>query len=137
MKRSLLLILFFILLSLVTLGGFVVYQSSLFTSRANLTATTFSADNSYVFATPLRAKANGLEKVRVTVFVLNAQGLGVLGRAVTLSNSENVFVDPLQPVTDNVGKAFFDLSTRTSGEYTIEVKVDNVLLPQKLQISFN
>ena len=80
MKR---LILFFIILLIVIvgfIGAFGLYEVRFFTSRANVSQASFSIDNSYIFSTPSQARANGQEKIRLTVFILNNQGLGVLGK---------------------------------------------------------
>ncbi|HLL60310.1 MAG TPA: Ig-like domain-containing protein [Candidatus Nitrosocosmicus sp.] len=129
-----LIIIFVLLLSA---SFFIIYESRVFVTRASITQSSFSVDNSYVFATPLRAQANGLEKIRVTVFVLNSQGLGVLGKSVSLGESDKLSIETVKDITDQQGKAVFDLSTRNPGQYYLEVKVDNVILPQKLQLNFN
>lgn len=95
-----------------------------------------SAENSYVFSNPLKALSDGKEKIRVTVFVLNSQGLGVFGKKVTLTANSQVVVDPIQPTTDSTGKAIFDYTSTIPGEYYLEVIADNVTLPQKVRLSF-
>lgn len=125
-----------VLVLLISAAFFLVYQSRLFLSRATLTTSVFSIDNSYIFAAPLKAQANGQEKVRVTVFVLNNQGLGVLGRTVELGQNNTLLVETISGTTDQQGKAIFDISTQTPGQYYIEVKVDSTILPQKIQVNF-
>lgn len=136
MKKSLLYMLLIILVLIASAAFFLVYQSRLLLSRATLTTSVFSVDNSYVFATPLKAQANGEEKIRVTVFVLNGQGLGVLGRTVELGQNSRLSVETISGTTDQQGKAIFDVSTKSPGQYYIEVKVDTTILPQKIQASF-
>ena len=71
MKR---LILFFIILFIIIvsfIGVFGLYEVRFFTSRADISQASFSVDNSYIFSTPSQARANGQEKVRLTVFILN------------------------------------------------------------------
>jgi hypothetical protein len=132
-------IVFFLILLLILLSGaiFLLFQTGFFGVKASVAQTSFSAENSYIFATPLRAQANGVERVRVTVFVLNSQGLGVAGRTVDLAQNPNLLIEAVNATTDTYGKALFDVSTRRSGEYPISVKVDGTLLPQHIQISFN
>ena len=96
----------------------------------------FSVDNSYVFVTPIRARANAQEKVRITVFVLNNQGLGVLGKRVVLANNPDLNVDLVQNISDDLGKSIIDVASSKPGEYYIEVQVDGQILPQKAHISF-
>ena len=115
---------------------FGLYEVRFFKSRASVSQASFSVDNSYLFVSPLRAKANGQEKIRITVFVLNSQGLGVLGKEVFLSRDPSLSIDIVQGQTDNFGKAVFDVSSTKAGEYYLEVSVDGQRLPQKAHLSF-
>lgn len=132
---------FLLILGLVFLILFSVYfwfyQAKYFIGRASVSQASFSISNSYLFVTPLRATANGQEKVRATVFVLNDQGLGVSNKEVTLSNTQALNIDIIQGTTDSYGKAIFDISTLKSGEYFIDAKVSGQILPQKVHVIFN
>lgn len=123
---------------LVALSGGILWLGSgqFSVGRASVTVQDISVDNSYVFVTPIRAKANNDEKMRITVFVLNNQGIGVLGKKVQLSTHKDLGIDQVQPVTDNLGKAVFDVSTGTAAEYYLDVRIDTQLLPQKAHLSF-
>lgn len=90
-----------------------------------------------MFVTPLRAKANDKEKVRVTIFALNNQGLGVLGRKVELDQNPAVNTSIIQGLTDELGKAVFDLTSSQAGDYYLNVVVDGVMLPQKAHLIFD
>ncbi len=115
---------------------FWLYEAKFFVGRAAVSYQSFSVDNSYVFVTPLRAKANNQEKIRVTVFVLNNQGLGVMGRKVFIGRDQNLMIEEIQALTDNFGKAIFDIAGDKPGEYYLEVKVEDKTLPQKAHLSF-
>jgi len=104
--------------------------------RASVINYAFSIDNSYLFVTPLRAKANNQEKIRITVFVLNNQGLGVMGRRVSVGADANLNAEAIQALTDSYGKAFFDIAGTKAGEYFLEVTVDDTKLKQKAHLSF-
>jgi len=69
---------FFLILIIVILilfaGFFWLYETKFMIGRASVSKASFSIDNSYLFVSPLRARANDKEKIRVTVFVLNNQG---------------------------------------------------------------
>jgi hypothetical protein len=136
MKKSLLLFLTLLFIGLLSASFFWIYEGKYFIGRASIIQTSFSINNSYVFATPLQAEANGQERIRITVFVLNDQGLGVPGRNVVVKVPESVIATSIQPITDQYGKAVFDLASRNAGEYYLEVKVDTVFLPQKIRITF-
>ncbi len=135
------LIIFFILILFLVFFWF--YQVQYLTSRASNSAATFSVENSYLFISPLKAKTatninNTLntEKIRVTVFALNSQGLGVIGKRVELVNNVGLQVDTIQPLTDEFGKAYFDVSSAQSGDFYLEVKIGDQSLKEKVRLSF-
>lgn len=131
------LFLFFLLLILVLFSSFFwLYEAKFLIGRASVSQASFSVENSYLFVSPLRAKANSKEKIRVTVYVLNNKGLGVMGKRVFVGRDENLFIEEIQALTDNFGKAVFDISSSKSGEYYLEVKVEEKTLPQKAHLSF-
>ncbi|MCL4363704.1 Ig-like domain-containing protein [Patescibacteria group bacterium] len=116
---------------------FGLYEVKFFSSKASVKTVSFSVDNSYVFITPLQARANGQEKIRVTVFVLDDQGLGVLGKNVILAPNEALNIENIQALTDNFGKAYFDVSSTKAGDYFLDVKVDGQSLKQSAHLTFN
>lgn len=95
-----------------------------------------SYQNSYVFASPINALADGESIIRVTVFLLNNQGLGVGGQSVNLKVQPEANISPVSPVTDNLGRATFDLTSNTPGDYTISAEVEDGSLPQMVSVSF-
>ena len=122
---------------LFTLGSFFVfYQITSFISRARASSSTFSKDNSYLFVSPLKAKANSDERIRLTVFVLNNQGLGVKDKKVAVSTDPQVKVEAVQASTDDFGKSLFDISSSQKGEYYLQVSVETIILPQRAHLSF-
>jgi len=136
MKKNLIFLIIFILV-LVSFSFFLgLYEVNFFKSRASVSQASFSVDNSYLFVSPLRAKANSQEKIRLTVFVLNNQGLGVLGKEVFLSRDPALTIDIVQGQTDSFGKAVFDITSTKPGEYYLEVSIDSQKLPQKAHLSF-
>jgi len=98
--------------------------------------TDISVDNSYVFTNPLKAQSDGKDKIRITIFILNGQGLGVLGKNVTMNTNENLKFDVIQQSTDSTGKVLFDVSSTVPGEYYLDVSIDQVKLPQKARLTF-
>lgn len=136
MQRFLLSAILFFLVLIFFSFFFFLYEARFFGSRASVTRVDISAENSYVFSNPLKAVADGKEKIRVTVFVLNTQGLGVFGKKVTMTNNPQVVIDPVQPTTDSTGKAMFDYTSTIPGEYYLEVTADSTILPQKVRLSF-
>jgi hypothetical protein len=122
----------------------LVYRSSAYSTSTSTTdaglsgSLSLSLDNSYVFASPLRAKAGG-EKIRITVFILDGRGLGISGKNVSIGggNESMLQITPIQPVTDGQGRATFDISSTASGTYIIQATVDGTNLTQKADISFD
>lgn len=137
MKKS---ILFFIIL-LILIVGFIsvfgLYEVKFFTSRADVSRASFSIDNSYIFSTPSQARANGQEKIRLTVFILNSQGLGVMGKKIFIGTDQSLNIEAIQGLTDSYGKAYFDISSVKPGEYFLEIKADDTALKSKAHLVFN
>lgn len=94
-------------------------------------------ENSYLFASPLRAKADGLEKIRLTVFLLDGSGMGVSKKTVEMNRDQRLMVEEIQKVTDDTGKAVFDISTGISGQYNLSVKLEGKEMAQKVRVVFD
>jgi hypothetical protein len=129
-----LLILFIVLIFFSIL--FYFYEVKFFKGRASVIEQDFSPDNSYVFSSPLRAKANSDEKIRTTVFILNNQGLGVEKMTVLFNNTSSLNITTVQGITDSFGKAIFDISSVNAGDYYLEFSVNNKPLKQKAHLVF-
>ena len=136
MKKTILFLSLALLLLLLATSFFWLYEAKTFVGRASTFRNTFSLENSYVFISPLRAKADGAEKIRVTVFVLNDQGLGVSGKKVQLSQVEGLTLETIQGLTDSLGKAVYDATALKAGEYFVEVQIEGRKLNQQAQLSF-
>lgn len=129
-------IMLIIILLFIFLTGYWLYQATYYSNRAQATLSTVSIDNSFTSTNPLKALANTKEKIRLTVYVLNDQGLGASDRKTTLSTDKNLFVEDVQSVTDQYGKAIFDISTNTRGIFSIDVYVDGKLLKNRATVNF-
>jgi hypothetical protein len=130
-------ILFSVLLLLLFLLSFSANIRFVLKGRASQRQTDVSAENSYMFISPLQASADGQDRIRLTVFVLNDKGLGVPNRQVQLKKSPDIVVDQIQLSTDAYGRAIFDLLCNKQGEYLIEVLVDNISLSSPVTAIFN
>lgn len=95
-----------------------------------------SRENSYVFVSPVSAAANGKSIIRVTVFLLNSQGMGVAGQKASVKISGPVNVSEVSPTTDTFGRAIFDVTSTNSGDYTISASGGDVPLLQTVSVSF-
>lgn len=102
----------------------------------------FSLSNSYVFGAPLLIRADGEEKVRVNAFLLNENGRGVPNQVVGLRAEDGngrvgaVEVGEIQPMTDEFGKAIFELSSGSEGQFVVTASVGGADWPQTLTVTF-
>jgi len=137
MKKSLIFIIILLLVMIGFIGIFGFYEIKFFTGRASVSQASFSIDNSYIFSTPSQARANGQEKIRLTVFILNNQGLGVMGKKIFIGSDQALNIEAIQGLTDSYGKAYFDISATKPAEYFLEIKADDTVLKQKAHLVFN
>lgn len=130
-------VLFLVIVMLVILYFFRQVTSVAPKARGPVVGNSVSLDNSYVFASPVRASVNG-DLIRITVFILDTEGRGVFDKKVTLQNSETTLdISEIQALTDETGKAIFDISASVTGIYLLESVVDNQILPQRVKIVFD
>ena len=135
MKRKLLIIIILVIALLVSLT--LAFRTTIFTNRAaNYTDNSPVLINSYLFASPLQANTKNNEKIRITVFILDNQGLGVADQSVTLTSQKNLTVENVQASTTDTGQASFDISSTTPGKYPISAKVGTNQIPQSISITF-
>ena len=130
-----LILLILLLLSSLVIGVVLVQRRVFFLPRATEIGE-ISPENSYVFASPLIAQAGGKEKIRVTVFILDTEGRGVSSRLVSLGRDERLEIVGIREVTDDLGRAIFDISAVSAADYFIEAMVENRILPQRVKVSF-
>lgn len=127
---------FLIILSAVTLAsGRISWFGR--AQTVSLVPTAISKENSYVFASPVSAIADGVSIIRVTVFILNNQGLGVSGQKVRLQSSGAITIRETVPVTDEFGRATFDLTSSAPGDCRISADISGLALPQTVSVSFH
>lgn len=132
---------------LVTLGLLVYYIR--FRTSITPKASTFNSENivslsnSYVFASPIRAKANG-DLIRVTVFLLDDVGNGIFDKQVSLRSLDNevgshgvVDIKNVQSLTDETGKAVFDIAGSSVGSFSIEAFTSETVLPQRVKVTYD
>ncbi len=94
-----------------------------------------SLDNSYLFASPVRAKAGG-DLIRLSGFILDSNGLGIADKKITLNSEDALVIKEIQAVTDDSGKFLFDISSEQTGQFYIDALVDTKSLPQRVRIIF-
>lgn len=114
---------------------FLIFKTTGFSPRAS-GSSEIALENSYLFASPLQAKADGQEKIRITVFILDGKGLGISNQTISLNNSPYIKVENIQSVTDSYGKAIFDLSSTAPSQSKIQAKTEKSNIPQPVTITF-
>lgn len=134
-KKSLFLLIFLLLTLFSSLG--LALKITIFSGKATgSNVSPITLENSYLFASPLQAKADSKEQIRITVFLLDGRGLGVANQLVTLNLPSTISINPTQPTTDDTGKAVFDLSSPTTQKIEVSAVSSGKTLPQKVKITF-
>lgn len=102
----------------------------------------FSASNSYLFASPLIAKADNEQKVQVNVFLLDKEGHGVPGQNVVLNITPKAVssgipeIFEIRPVSDSNGQAIFELTSSVAGNFEVTANVGGVMVSQMVMVTF-
>ena len=129
-------IIIFLILSLIASLALVLRTTIWSSKAATGNTSTIALENSYLFASPLQAKADNKEKIRLTVFILDGRGLGVPNQVVDISTSSKVSILEIQKNTDDTGKAVFDLSSNAAGRFDVTVKTKSGTIPQQVKVVF-
>jgi len=113
------------------LGSFVVPRVLLTLASRASSAQKVSVKNSFLLGEKIMAKADGEDKCVVNVFVLDANGEGILGRRVQLSG-----LGSLDAVSDNLGKATFELTSKIAKQYELAASVNGAPLGKTMKVTF-
>lgn len=135
MKKFISLIIILLLLFSLIIAVFLVRSRVVFVPRA-VTPGNLSLENSYLFASPLVARADGVEKITVSVFILSDQGLGVMGKTVSLYSAPQLEARIVRGETDNRGLALFEVSSTVPGQYRLWATVSEGQVEQTVTITF-
>jgi hypothetical protein len=93
-----------------------------------------SIDNSYVLGDKMLAKADGQDKAVVNVFVLDKDSKGVAGKTVSLRGNSKI--DPATEITDNQGKAVFNLTSTVETQDKITAVIEGVSMGKTVTVTF-
>jgi hypothetical protein len=136
-NKKYLIVIIFLSLALVA-SLYLVLQTTVLTKKATSSnQSTVALENSYLFISPLQAKADGKEKMRLTVFILDGRGMGIANQTVSLSTSSKINITSIQSQTDESGKAVFDLTSTTVGQYNVSAQTGDATIPQQVKVVFN
>lgn len=141
MSRGTKIILIILILTIVLLIGFGTYYLTQtktgFFSQAGSSAEAYSLDNSLLYASPMTARADGQEKIKVSVFLLSGEGKGVAGKKIILTSQPTLQISEIQTETDSKGQAVFEVFTASAGRYIIQASIEGNVFPQSVTVSFN
>jgi hypothetical protein len=131
-----LIIIGFLILALIASIVLVVRTTTIYNHAATSNTNPVILENSYLFASPIQAKADGQEQIRLTVFLLDGRGLGVANQSVSLDLPSNVIITNSPTLSDESGKVFFDIVSSTPQTINVTATTNNLKLPQKVKIVF-
>ena len=97
-------------------------------------ATKVSIMNSYILGSRILVRADGVDKAVVNVFALDSSGKGVNGKSVELVG-EGV-ISPVSQITDNQGKASFEIKSNTEKQNEYVAKIEGVALDKTIKVTF-
>lgn len=112
------------------LGSFVVPKVLVTLTKAT-GVSKVSLSKSFVLGEKIMAKADGVDKCVVNVFVLDADGMGIAGKQVQLSGLESQV-----SVTDNTGKATFELTSTMAKQYELAASIGGASLGKTMKVTF-
>jgi hypothetical protein len=93
-----------------------------------------SFTNSLILGERVLVAADGTEKVKVNVFVMDDSGRGILGRSVQLLGEVGGL--PMTAVTGNEGVASFEFGSKKEGVFEIGASIEGVDLGKKVKVTF-
>ena len=136
MRNKYLIVIIFLSISLIASLSLVL-KTTVFVNKAAVgNQSNIALENSYLFVSPLQAKADNKEKMRITIFILDGRGLGVPNQNVEISTSEKISITEIQKNTDESGKAIFDISSNIVGQFNLIAKTNGKNIPQQVKVVF-
>jgi hypothetical protein len=95
-------------------------------------ATKVSINDSYLIGGDILAKADGVDKSIVNVYVLDKSSKGVKGIQVSLSGMG----EEMEGLSGSDGKTVFELTSTTEGVFELTASVGGVPLDKTLKVTF-
>ena len=126
----------FLSLALIASLFLVARTTSIYNRAATTNQNPIVLENSYLFASPLQAKADGQEQIRLTVFLLDGRGLGVPNQTVKLNLPSTITITNQQNVSDEAGKTTFDIVSTSPQKISVTATTNKIELPQKVKLIF-
>ena len=120
--------------------GLIYYLSSSVIPRILVTfskaapATKISIDDSYVLGSKILARADGEDKCKINVFLMDEKRKGVAGKKVELVGAKNIAV--VNDLTDNNGMASFEIDSDEAGQFELVAVAEGVPLNKGVTVTF-
>lgn len=124
------------------LASSVLPQVLVYLTRAANQSSEFSLANSYIFGSPLVAEGDGQEKIRISAFLLDAKGRGVPDQQIDLTvspksgSSGQPQVNVIQEITDEFGRAIFEVTSTFKGQFVVAASVGGLDFPQTVTLTY-
>ena len=100
-------------------------------------ATKVSINQSRVLGSRILAKADGLDKCVVNIFLMDESGKGVKGKTADLvATDSGVEIRQMNAVTDDNGRIAYELTSLTEGQYRVEAMGDGVPVGKTITVTF-
>lgn len=93
-----------------------------------------SLNDSYFIGNAILAKADGVDKCSVNVFVLDKTGKGIKGVKVLLSGLPDDKSE--ESLSGNDGRASFEIVSTTEGQFTLTASINGVPLDKSVKVTF-
>ena len=113
-----------------SMATFVVPKVLITASNASFSQKV-STKNSFLMGEVIAAKANGVDKCKISAFVLDADGKGVAGKKVKVTG-----LNTFEATTNDSGRATFEFTSDVTGQYEIIGSVDGVKMAKTLIVTF-
>lgn len=127
----------FLILLFVLSGAYLVMNPIVLqTSGRASQKSRVAMENSYIFASPLSSCANGASQIRITVFALDGDGLGVEGVPVSVVLPTQFKSQSTGSDTDMYGKVYFDITSTTEGKDRVGALIEGRKLPADVEVDF-
>jgi hypothetical protein len=136
MKKILAILFLFLLFLSLIISVYLVRSRVNFMPRATEPGQ-LSLENSYLFASPLVARAGDQEKITVSIFILSDQGLGIVGKQVSLYSAPQLSATTVRGETDSRGLALFEVTSSVPGQFNLWATVPEGRVQQTVTVTFN
>lgn len=132
-----------IIISVILGLGLVYYLATIAIPRILVTMTKaapakkVSFEQSLVLGEKILAKADGKDKGKVNVFILDPDGKGVQNKRVGLTSlTMGLKIEPGEGMSNGDGRVSFEMSSITEGQWELRAAVEGIELARGVKVTF-